>query len=367
MSIADSILSVNNDLPIRTELPVHSGKVRSVYWLTENDSRRLIEDKGYRVPIDTPLAIMVISDRISAFDCIWHGEGGMLGVPGKGAALNAISNHWFTLFKQQGLADSHILDIPHPFVWIVQKAKPVMIEAICRQYITGSMWRAYEKGERDFCGIVLEEGLSQDCKLANLLMTPSTKGILKGIPNVPEVDDVNITRQNILDNYPAFNFVKQTDVSLYEKLLTEGFTLISQTLAELGQVFVDTKFEFGYVKDLDGDDKLIYMDEVGTPDSSRIWDAQQYTKGRVVENSKEGFRQLLLKHFPEPDVLLNKERMPERQALAKNNALPVEVLMQVSKTYIDVAEKITGKSLALSENPKAEIIQILQDNYQLID
>jgi phosphoribosylaminoimidazole-succinocarboxamide synthase len=310
---------------------------------------------------------MVISDRISAFDCIWHGEGGMLGVPGKGAALNAISNHWFTLFKQQGLADSHILDIPHPFVWIVQKAKPVMIEAICRQYITGSMWRAYEKGERDFCGIVLEEGLSQDCKLANLLMTPSTKGILKGIPNVPEVDDVNITRQNILDNYPAFNFVKQTDVSLYEKLLTEGFTLISQTLAELGQVFVDTKFEFGYVKDLDGDDKLIYMDEVGTPDSSRIWDAQQYTKGRVVENSKEGFRQLLLKHFPEPDVLLNKERMPERQALAKNNALPVEVLMQVSKTYIDVAEKITGKSLALSENPKAEIIQILHDNYQLID
>jgi phosphoribosylaminoimidazole-succinocarboxamide synthase len=109
------------------------------------------------------------------------------------------------------------------------------------------------------------------------------------------------------------------------------------------------------------------MDEVGTPDSSRIWDAQQYTKGRVVENSKEGFRQLLLKHFPEPDVLLNKERMPERQALAKNNALPLEVLMQVSKTYIDVAEKITGKSLALSENPKAEIIQILHDNYQLID
>ena len=91
----------------------------------------------------------------------------MLGVPGKGAALNAISNHWFTLFKQQGLADSHILDIPHPFVWIVQKAKPVMIEAICRQYITGSMWRAYDKGEREFSGIQLEDGLSQDCKLTH--------------------------------------------------------------------------------------------------------------------------------------------------------------------------------------------------------
>jgi phosphoribosylaminoimidazole-succinocarboxamide synthase len=367
MSIADSILSINNDLPIRTELPVHSGKVRSVYWLTEQDSRRLIEDKAYQVPIDTALAIMVISDRISAFDCIWHGEDGMLGVPGKGAALNAISNHWFKLFKQQGLADSHILDIPHPFVWIVQKAKPVMIEAICRQYITGSMWRAYDKGERYFCGIQLEEGLSQDCKLANLLMTPSTKGILKGIPNVPEADDVNITRQNILDNYSGFNFDKPSDVSLYEKLLTEGFSLISHALAELGQVFVDTKFEFGYVKDLDGNNKLIYMDEVGTPDSSRIWDAQQYALGTVVENSKEGFRQLLLSHFPDPDILLNKERMSERQLLAKDNALPVEVLMQVSKTYIDIAEKITGKSLVLSENPKAEIIQILQDNYQLVD
>ena len=97
---------------------------------------------------------MVISDRISAFECIWHGEGGMNGVPGKGAALNAISNHWFKLFRENGLADSHILDIPHPFVWIVQKAKPVMIEAICRQYITGSMWRAYAKGEREFCGTI---------------------------------------------------------------------------------------------------------------------------------------------------------------------------------------------------------------------
>ncbi len=248
LRLAESVLAVNNDIPIRTLGPVHSGKVRSVYWLTPEDSRRLIADKGYDVAVDALLEVMVISDRISAFDCIWHGEDDLRGVPGKGAALNAISNHWFSLFKDNGLADSHILDIPHPFVWIVQKASPVKIEAICRQYITGSMWRSYEKGEREFCGIQLEGGLNQDCKLANLLMTPSTKGILKGIPNVPEADDVNITRQDILDNYTAFNFEKLSDVSLYEKLLTEGFSLISEALAELGQVFVDTKFEFGYVK-----------------------------------------------------------------------------------------------------------------------
>jgi len=367
MSLADKVLAVNNDLPIRTNNPVHSGKVRSVYWLTKQDSARLIQEKGYDVAADAPLAIMVISDRISAFDCIWRGEGGMNGVPGKGAALNAISNHWFKLFKQNGLADSHILDIPHPFVWIVQKARPVMIEAICRQYITGSMWRSYAKGERNFCGIELSEGLTKDQKLEELLMTPSTKGILEGIPGVPAVDDVNITRDDITNNYQAFNFKNTTDIARYEVLLKEGFDLISNELANIDQVFVDTKFEFGYVKDASGQEKLIYMDEVGTPDSSRIWDGAQYRDGKVVENSKEGFRQLLLKHFPDPDILLNKDRMIERDALARDNQLPASVLMDVSNTYISIAERITGQKIVLSDNPKAEIVEILRNEYQLID
>ena len=367
MSLADKVLAVNDDLPIRTDLPVHSGKVRSVYWLTENDSRRLIKEKGYDVAEDAPLAIMVISDRISAFDCIWKGEGGMNGVPGKGAALNVISNHWFRLFKDKGLADSHILDIPHPFVWIVQKAKPVMIEAICRQYITGSMWRAYSKGEREFCGITLPEGLKKDQKLPELLMTPSTKGILKGIPGVPEVDDVNISRNDIEQNYGAFNFSSPDDVDRYEVLLKEGFNVISEALAELDQVFVDTKFEFGYVTDAAGNEKLIYMDEVGTPDSSRIWDGALYREGTVVEKSKESFRQLLLSYFPDPDILLNKDRMAERQALADDNELPEDVLMEVSRTYTGIAEKITGEPLELSDNPKADIIEILKNDFDLID
>ncbi len=322
MSLADKVLAVNDDLPIRTDAPVHSGKVRSVYWLTATDSARLVAERGYDVAVDAPLAIMVISDRISAFDCIWHGEGGMRGVPGKGAALNAISNHWFRLFREQGLADSHILEIPHPLVWIVQKARPVLIEAIARRYITGSMWRSYEKGEREFCGIEIPDGLQRDQKLPELLITPSSKGILEGIPGVPAVDDVNITRSDIDNNYAAFNFLSPDDVDRYETLLREGFEVISAELARLDQVFVDTKFEFGYVTDKAGNDKLIYMDEVGTPDSSRIWDGPALREGAVVENSKESFRQLLLSHFPDPDILLNKDRMPERQALARDNALP---------------------------------------------
>ncbi len=367
MSLADKVLAVNDDLPIRTGAAVHSGKVRSVYWLNPADSARLISERNYDVAPDAPLAIMVISDRISAFDCIWQGEGGMRGVPGKGAALNAISNHWFKLFREQGLADSHILEIPHPLVWIVQKARPVMIEAIARQYITGSMWRSYEKGEREFCGIQIPDGLQRDQKLPELLITPSTKGILENIPGVDAVDDVNITRANILDNYQAFEFQSVADVDLYEKLLREGFEVISRELAQLDQIFVDTKFEFGYVTDKSGNDKLIYMDEVGTPDSSRIWDGPAWREGKVVENSKEGFRQLLLNHFPDPDILLNKGRMPEREALARDNALPTEVLMQVSATYVNIAEKITGATIPISDNPRAEIIAVLGDEFGLID
>jgi phosphoribosylaminoimidazole-succinocarboxamide synthase len=367
MSLADKVLAVNNDLPIRTDEPVHSGKVRSVYWLTEADSRRLIAENNYDVAPDSPLAIMVISDRISAFECIWHGEGGIQGVPGKGAALNAISNQWFKMFREQGLADSHILDVPHPLVWIVQKAQPVMIEAICRQYITGSMWRSYAKGERDFCGISLPDGLQKDQSLPELLITPSTKGILKDIPGVPEVDDVNVSRTDIENNYQSFQFKSLADIDVYEKLLSEGFDVISSELAKLDQIFIDTKFEFGYVTDKAGNEKLIYMDEVGTPDSSRIWDGPSYREGKVIENSKEGFRQLLLNHFPDPDILLDKNRMQERLALAADNALPEAVIMEVSNTYVSLAEKITGEPLVMSDNPKAEIIQILGEKYGLID
>lgn len=367
ISLADKVLAVNDDLPIRTHKPVHSGKVRSVYWLTLDDSARLIAERGYDVAPTAPLAIMVISDRISAFDCIWHAEGGLRGVPGKGAALNAISNHWFRLFRERGLADSHILEIPHPLVWIVQKAQPVMIEAIARQYITGSMWRAYEKGEREFCGIRIPDGLQRDQKLSELLITPSSKGILEGIPGVPASDDVNVTRNDLEKNFAAFNFRTPQDIARYETLLREGFDVISAELAKLDQIFVDTKFEFGYVTDKAGNEKLIYMDEVGTPDSSRIWDGAAQRTGRVVENSKEDFRQLLLTYFPDPDILLNKNRMPERQALARDNALPTEVLMTVSKTYVGIAEKIVGRPLQLSDNPKDEIIEVLRSQFALVD
>ncbi len=360
------VLDVNDDLPIRTKGAVHSGKVRSVYWLTDEDSARLINEKGYQVPKGTELAIMVISDRISAFDCIWQGENGLNGVPGKGIALNSVASHWFKLFDKAGLAGNHIVDIPHPYVWIVRKASTVKVEAIARQYITGSMWRDYAKGTRNFCGIDLPEGLAANQKLDDVLITPSTKGIITGVADIPAVDDVNITRENITNNLAVFNFKSEDDVAKYEQLLVEGFKLISDELTKLDQIFVDTKFEFGYVEDVDGSDKLIYIDEVGTPDSSRIWDGPAYRDGKIIENSKEGFRQLLINNVPDSDVLLNKDRMGEREQLAKDYTLPESVMLEVSNTYVGIASKIIGQEITIPSDPRSEVIAILDKEYGLI-
>jgi phosphoribosylaminoimidazole-succinocarboxamide synthase len=360
------VLAINDQLPIKTSEPVHSGKVRSVYWLSHEDSARLIESRGYDVAPGSQLAVMVVSDRLSAFDCIWRAADGLDGVPGKGAALNAISGFWFQQFQARGLARSHILEAPHPLVWIVQRARPVRIEAIARQYITGSMWRAYASGTREFCGISLPDGLKKDSRLNELLMTPSSKGILLGIPGVPEADDVNISQQVIAQQWQALGFECADDVARYQQLLAEGFGVISDHLASIGQLFVDTKFEFGYVSDASGASELIYMDEVGTPDSSRIWSAADYRNGRTLERSKEGFRQELLRTVPDPDVLLNKDRMDERQSLARELCLPAQVFLDVAQTYRAVAEDILGVPLQVPEQPEAEIIDVLHADFGLI-
>lgn len=358
LDLSSLALSSTHTLPIRHEGQVYSGKVRSVYWLTSTDSARLITSQSYEIHKDSQLGIMVISDRISAFDCIWSGEEGLMGVPGKGAALNAISYHWFQQFSQAGLGENHVLNVPHPLVWIVQRAEPVKIEAIARGYIAGSMWRDYKAGKREICGIQIPEGLKEHQRLQELYTTPSTKGILRGIPGVPEEEDVNITRKQIIDNYQAFGFSEITDIVTYEQMLLEGFVLIEKGFAAIDEIFVDTKFEFGYVKRSNGERKMIYQDEVGTPDSSRSWDAQKYASGEIVENSKEGFRQFLLGTL-ERDILLNKKRMDERKQLALNSRVPVDMMMKVSDTYTNIAKRITGKEVQRTQNAKQEILDSL--------
>lgn len=362
MSLAHLAIRKTDDLPLRHAGNVHNGKVRSVYWLSPEDSHRIVQQHDYAVPEDTPLGVMVISDRISAYEIIWQGEDGLMGVPGKGASLNATAEHWFKEFEKAGLAGNHILETPHPLVWIVRRARPIMVEAIARQYITGSMWRAYEKGDREICGIKLPEGLKNGDKLPELLITPSTKGILTGIPGVPEVDDVNVTRRQIVDNFEAFAFAMRDDVDRYEALLTEGVRIISDQAAAAGQLLADTKFEFGYVANQPGsktDLSMIYIDEVGTLDSSRYWDLAAYREGQMVENSKERFRKLLCDAVPDKDVLLNKDRMAERGPLGESFKVPVDAMMAIGELYRDMAERLTGAAVPRIEHARQEILDAL--------
>ena len=363
--LSSEVLAVNDNLPIRTDTPVHSGKVRSVYWLSAADSTRLVETRGYNVAANAQLAVMVISDRISAFDCIWHGEDGLEGVPGKGAALNAISQFWFGEFQRAGLARSHILEVPHPLVWVVQRAQPVMIEAIARRFITGSMWRAYERGERVFCGMALPDNLHRDQRLPETLVTPSTKGVMKGLQGIPEADDTNVSKQQLEQYWREFGFRSRDDVDQYEVFLKQGVDLIAKHLNPLDLMLVDTKFEFGYAADAEGNESLIYMDEVGTPDSSRIWDAVAYRGGNIVENSKEEFRQALLRHVNDPELLLDHRRFEERKQFATSHALPATMLHTVSETYLSVAERIIGRPIEVPERPLESMMAVLGDEFGL--
>ena len=170
-------------------------------------------------------------------------------------------------------------------------------------------------------GIDIPDGLQKDSKLPELLAVADQGDVLKGIDGVPEVDDVNVSREVIAANHAKFNFASVDDIAQYEKLLKEGFGVISDALAAQGQIFVDTKFEFGYVTDAKGARKLIYMDEVGTPDSSRIWDGAAYAAGKVVENSSGGLPQDAAGHWQnDPDILLNKDRMEERSSLPRQTS-----------------------------------------------
>jgi phosphoribosylaminoimidazole-succinocarboxamide synthase len=363
---AESVLTVSDDLPLRVARPVHSGKVRSVYFLEPQDSRRLIEERGYHIAPDSDLAIMVISDRLSAFDCLWRSES-LTGVPGKGAALNAIAGHWFELFSQHADAPAHhLLEVPHPMLWVVRQAKPLMIEAIARRYITGSLWRAYERGERSVGGVSLPDGLRQYGRLPDLLFTPSTKGVIRGLEGVPETDDAPLSPDSLRRHFAAFGLQSASQLDDCIRALKIGFGQIEEALARSGELLVDTKFEFGLAPTRGGGTELIYMDEVGTPDSSRIWREADWKAGAPREQSKEQFRESLLAWVPDAGMLLDPARMAERAAFAREHAVPDAFFTALSDTYKAQAGTILGVAPPTPEQPREAMLTLLAEQFALV-
>ncbi|MBI2430996.1 MAG: phosphoribosylaminoimidazolesuccinocarboxamide synthase [Candidatus Levybacteria bacterium] len=283
----------------------YSGKVRDYY---------IVGDKR----------ILITTDRISAFDRI-------LGhIPYKGQILNLLSAFWFE--KTNDIIDNHMISVPDPNVMIGKNAQPIPIEMVVRGYITGvtgtSIWGSYEKGERVIYGIQFPEGLRKNQKLSQPIITPTTKA---------EVGhDERLTREEIIEK----NIVAKDIWEQMEDAALAIFQRGSEICEEKDLILVDTKYEFGL-----HNGKVIVIDEIHTPDSSRFWKKdtyeQRFSQGQEPENFDKEFLRIWFKeHGYTGD--------------GEPPTMPDDFIMQVSKRYQDVYEILTGEKLVIDEKENIE-------------
>ena len=286
----------------KTDLPLKvfkKGKVRDVY--ETNDE-----------------LLLIVTDRISAFDFVLHEP-----IPKKGICLTQISKFWFDYFKDT--IPSHVIsdsvsDFPDDLnkyedqlygrSMLVKKAEVIPIECIVRGYISGSAWKSYQK-DGTVCGIKLPEGLKESDKFDEPLFTPSTKA--------DEGHDINISFEKMKELIGDEDAKKIKELSL--KIYNEG----AKYASEKGIIIADTKFEFGKI-----DDQIILVDEVLTPDSSRFWPADLYESGKPQPSfDKQYVRDYL------SSTGWDKNSNPPH--------LPDKVVSETQSKYQEAYEKITGK------------------------
>jgi phosphoribosylaminoimidazole-succinocarboxamide synthase len=274
----------------------YEGKVRDNY--TTADGRRVI----------------VATDRISAFDRV-------LGtLPLKGQVLGFAAAWWFE--KTRGIAPNHVLSVPDPNVLVARECQLVPVEMVVRAYLTGttstSIWVHYEQGERDFCGHRLPDGLKKHQRLAEPILTPSTKA--------PKGDhDVSASRAEILavSGMPAADFDRAAEIAM--ALFREG----QRVCAERGLILVDTKYEFG--KTPEGD--IVLIDEIHTPDSSRFWYQSTYDARFASGEDPESFDKEYVRRFLAAQGFRGDGLIPP---------IPDEVKVEAMRRYIEAVERITG-------------------------
>jgi phosphoribosylaminoimidazole-succinocarboxamide synthase len=262
--------------------------------------------------IDNKLMVMVATDRISAFDVVLP-----KGIPFKGRVLNQIAAYF--LDATSDIVPNWKLATPHPMVTVGRKAEPLKVEVIVRGYIAGSAWREYQAGAREICGVALPEGLKENQKLPTPILTPTTKA--------DEGHDQNISREEII----AQGIVAKEVYDQVEKYALALFARGTEMAAKQGLILVDTKYEFGL---LDG--KVILIDEIHTPDSSRYFYADGYEE-RLAANEPQ---KQLSKEFVRQWLVANGFMGKEGQQVPE---MTDEYCREVSERYIELYEHVTGR------------------------
>lgn len=262
--------------------------------------------------------IMVVTDRQSAFDVI------LGNIPQKGAVLNLLSAFWFE--KTKHIVQNHLVSVISPNVSLVHETKPIPIEMVVRGYISGvtktSIWGSYEKGERVIYGIKFPEGLKKNQKLPHPVITPTTKGIVGH-------HDERLKREEIIRR----KIVPKKLYEQMEKVTLRLFDYGSKLCKKRGLILVDTKYEFGLLKG-----KLTLIDEIHTPDSSRFWKADSYQKRFRKELEPENFDKEFLRIWYAKRGYRGDGKPPK---------MTKRLINALSKRYIAVYEKITGKTFPL--------------------
>ena len=291
---------VKTDFNFPGQKSVYHGKVRDVYNINDE------------------LLVMVVSDRISAFDVILPE-----GIPYKGQVLNQIAAKF--LDATADIVPNWKVATPDPMVTVGIKCVPFEVEMVVRGYLTGHAWREYKEGKRTLCGVPMPEGMKENQPFPTPIITPTTKAY--------EGHDEDISKEEII----AQGIVSKEDYEQLEKYTLAVYARGCEIAKKMGLILVDTKYEFGKK-----DDKIILMDEIHTPDSSRYFYA-------------DGFEERLAKN--EPQKQLSKEFV--RQWLIENGfqgkegqkvpAMTEEYVNSVSDRYIELYENIVGEKFVKAD------------------
>lgn len=292
---------------------VYKGKVREVYNINDD------------------LLVMIASDRLSAFDVIMPRQ-----IPYKGQILNQIA--YLMMEKTKAVVPNWLISTPDPNVAIGKLCTPFKVEMVIRGYLSGHAWREYRDGKREICGVPMPEGMKENDKFPQPILTPSTKAD-------GGLHDEDISREDILAN----GIVAEEDYLVLEDYTRKLFDLGTEIANKQGLILVDTKYEFGKTRE----GKIVLIDEIHTPDSSRYF----YAEGYAERQEKGESQKQLSKEFVRQWLIENGFQGLEGQVIPEMND---EKILEISNRYIELFENITGEQFIKGDT--SNILKRIEDN-----